>query len=127
MHGTQYPMWRSIARDYLAVMASSVASERAFSSAGITISKRRNCLDADIIEVLQCIKSLIQQDLMTRVFPTLANEEIALDLADSQPTNQGGSASEAVRDAEDWTWEAVVEDFGADDGEDAEDDVIVVA
>ena len=127
MHGTQYLTWRSIACDYLAVMASSVASERAFSSAGITISKRRNRLDADIVEALQCIKSLIQQDLMTRVFPTLADEEIALDLADSQPTNQGGSASEVVREAEDWTWDAVVEEAGADDGEDAEDDIIVVA
>ena len=126
MHGTQYPTWRSIARDYLAVMASSVASEWAFSSAGITISKRRNRLDADIVEALQCIKSLIQQDLMTRVFPTLADEEIALDLADSQPTNQGGSASEVVREAEDWTWDVVVEEAGADDAEDAEDDIIVV-
>ena len=107
-------------------MASSVASERAFSSAGITISKHRNHLNADIIEALQCIKSLIQQDLMTRVFPTLADEEITLDLADSQPTNQGGSASEVVREAEDWTWDMVVEEAGADDGKDAEDDIIVV-
>ena len=97
MHGTQYPTWRSIACDYLTVMASSVASVQAFSSAGITISKHRNRLDADIVEALQSIKSLIQQDLMTRVFPTLADEEIALNLADSQPTNQGGSASEGSR------------------------------
>ena len=83
MHGTQHPMWHSIAHDYLTVMASSVVSEQAFSSAGITISKRHNCLNADIFEALQCIKLLIQQDLMTRVFPTLANEEIALDLANS--------------------------------------------
>jgi len=38
----QYPVWASLARDFLSVMATSVSSERAFSSAGITISKRRN-------------------------------------------------------------------------------------
>ena len=60
-------------------MASSVSSERAFSSAGITISKRRNRLDADIIEALQGLKSLIQQDLMVRVATTVADEEQDLD------------------------------------------------
>ncbi|PCH40503.1 hypothetical protein WOLCODRAFT_57295, partial [Wolfiporia cocos MD-104 SS10] len=52
----RYPIWASLARDYLAVMASSVSSERAFSSAGITISKRRNHLKADIVEALQLLK-----------------------------------------------------------------------
>jgi hypothetical protein len=33
-------------------MASSVSSKRAFSSAGITICKRRNRLDEDIVEAL---------------------------------------------------------------------------
>ncbi|PPQ82781.1 hypothetical protein CVT25_009276 [Psilocybe cyanescens] len=37
-----YPTWTSLARDYLAIMTSSVSSERAFSAAGITISKHRN-------------------------------------------------------------------------------------
>src|SRR5258708_4887849 len=47
--------YASLARDYLPIMAS-VSSERAFSSAGITISKRRNRLKGDIVEALECIK-----------------------------------------------------------------------
>ena len=125
MRGSRYPTWRSIARDYLAVMVSSVASERAFSSAGITISKRCSRLDGDIVEALQCLKSLIQQDLMSRAFPTLAEEEIFLDHADNQPTNQEGSASDVVKDAEDWTWEAVAEELEANE-DDNTDDIVVV-
>ena len=59
-------MWQALARDYLGVMASSVSSERAFSSAEITISKRRNRLNADIVDTLQGLKSFIQQDHMVR-------------------------------------------------------------
>lgn len=47
-------------------MGSSVSSERAFSSAGITISKRRNRLKGDIVEALQFIKCLLQKDLIYR-------------------------------------------------------------
>jgi len=53
-------------------MASSVSSERAFSSAGITISKRRNRLKGDIVEALQCLKCLIRQDLIFRQDPLLS-------------------------------------------------------
>ncbi len=45
-------------------MASSVSSERAFSSAGITISKRRNRLKGDIVEALQFLKCLVRKDLV---------------------------------------------------------------
>ncbi|KIJ32661.1 hypothetical protein M422DRAFT_101438, partial [Sphaerobolus stellatus SS14] len=51
-----YPTWASLALDYLPIMASSVSSERAFSAAGITISKRRNRLNGDIVEALQTLK-----------------------------------------------------------------------
>jgi hypothetical protein len=58
--------WSSLARDYLAVMSSSVSSERAFSQGGITISKRRNRLKGDIVEALQCIKCGIRHELLFR-------------------------------------------------------------
>lgn len=54
-------VWASLARDYLAVMASSVSSERAFSSAGITITKRRNRLKGDVVEALQFLKCYYRQ------------------------------------------------------------------
>lgn len=47
-------------------MASSVSSERIFSSAGITITKRRNRLKADIAEALQVMKCAIRNDMVTR-------------------------------------------------------------
>ncbi|KAJ7627444.1 ribonuclease H-like domain-containing protein [Roridomyces roridus] len=62
----RYPVWGSLARDYLAIMSSSVSSERAFSSAGITISKRRNRLKADVVEALQCLKCFIVRNLLFR-------------------------------------------------------------
>lgn len=47
-------------------MGSSVSSERAFSSAGITISKRRNRLKGDIVEALQFLKCLLRKELIYR-------------------------------------------------------------
>ena len=60
------PVWTSLARDYLSIMASSVSSEWAFSQGGITISKRRNRLKGDIVEALQCVKCAIRHDLLFR-------------------------------------------------------------
>ncbi|KAF9456143.1 ribonuclease H-like domain-containing protein [Collybia nuda] len=37
-NATRYPTWGSLARDHLAIMSSSVSSERAFSQGGITIT-----------------------------------------------------------------------------------------
>jgi hAT family C-terminal dimerisation region len=66
INSSRFPVWASLAKDYLSIMASSVSSERAFSSAGITISKRRNRLKGDIVEALQFIKSLLQKELIYR-------------------------------------------------------------
>jgi hypothetical protein len=74
MNAHRYPIWASLARDYLAAMASSVSSERAFLSAGITISKRRSRLKGDIVEALQFLKCLIRQDLIFR-----ADHSVSLD------------------------------------------------
>jgi hypothetical protein len=90
-------------------MASSVSSKRAFSSAGITISKRHNRLDGDIVEALQCLKSLLHQDISLNMIPTVADEETHMDNADLQHVNQEGPASEIV-EAEDSTWDEVRQD-----------------
>ena len=52
INSSRFPVWASLAKDYLSIMGSSVSSERAFSSAGITISKRRNRLQADVVEAV---------------------------------------------------------------------------
>jgi hypothetical protein len=104
-------------------MASSVSSERAFSSAGITICKRRNRLDGDIVEALQVLKSLIHQDLMVRDVRSIADEEAELDLADELPANQDCTTLEVVDAANDLTLEGAsdegndVADVGGDDTE----------
>ena len=97
-------------------MASSVSSKRAFSSAGITICKWHNCLDSDIVEALQCLKSFIQQDLMVREFVSVADEEAKLDNLDAQPTNQDQTTSEAVE------WEDELMAGRLSDGGDIGDD-----
>jgi hypothetical protein len=61
-----HPAWGSLAQDYLAIILSSVSSERAFSQGGITISKWHSCLKGNIVEALQCIKCAIWHDLLFR-------------------------------------------------------------
>jgi hypothetical protein len=75
----RYPVWASLTRDYLAIMASSVSSERAFSSAGITISKHRNRLKGDIVKALQCLKCLIHRNLIFRWDPAVSIADKILD------------------------------------------------
>jgi hypothetical protein len=68
-------------------MVPSVSSKRAFSSARITICKRRNHLDGDIVEALQCLKPLIHQNLLRRDVTMAAKKEINLDYADEREDN----------------------------------------
>jgi hypothetical protein len=99
------------------------ASLLKFSSAGITISKRRNQLDGDIVEALQCLKAL-PQNFSSQVVPNVLEEETLMDSTDLQPANQEGSASEIVEGAEEWTWEEVIAEeglAGSDNAGDNED------
>jgi hypothetical protein len=56
-------------------MVSSISSERAFSSAGITISKRRNRLKKDIVEALQVLKCMIRRNLLFCIPEALVDGE----------------------------------------------------
>jgi hypothetical protein len=73
-NSTRYPVWASLAWNYLPVMASSVSSECAFSSAGITISKHRSRLKPDIVEALQFLKCLHRRELIHREEPSTISE-----------------------------------------------------
>ncbi|KAF8641317.1 hypothetical protein AX14_009957 [Amanita brunnescens Koide BX004] len=81
-------------------MASSVSSERAFSSARITISKRRNRLKADIVEALQCLKCLIKRDLLFR---------------DADDPSVG---AEIVDEQDGLGWDGLIDDLDDDEGYD---------
>ncbi len=105
-----HPAWTSLARDLLAIMSSSVSSERAFSQGGITISKRRSCLKGDIVEALQCIKCAIRHDLLFREpAPSSmleAEEAIDSDLEEDEETGE---------DNEEFSWdELLIEDEDAE-------------
>jgi hAT family C-terminal dimerisation region len=85
-------------------MASSVSSERAFSSAGITLSKRRNRLQADIVEALQFLKCMFHSDLIFREVCTVEEEELLLDHNGSTGMSESGhetSWEELLIDAND--------------------------
>ena len=88
-------------------MGSSVSSERAFSAAGITISKRRNRLKGDIVEALEFLKSLYVRDLIFRDLPTaVAEEELEVLDDDNNPEWE----DEEVLDS----WSSLVIDVDSD-------------
>ena len=74
-------------------MASSVSSERAFSSAGITISKWCNRLKPDVVEALQCLKFMIKQDLFFQFDPSIAADEMKQEDATSEQDLDGGDSN----------------------------------
>jgi hypothetical protein len=60
-----------IAQDYLVIQGSSVPSERAFSSGGLTNTKSRNPLSPETFEALQILKSCYKGGLI------IVDEEVA--------------------------------------------------
>ena len=56
-HQVEYPTLSLIAKDYLCIQATSVASEQAFSIAGNTITPTRNKLDSETTRSSLCLKS----------------------------------------------------------------------
>lgn len=101
-------------------MASSVSSERAFSSAGITISKRRNRLKADIVEALQCLKSIYHHKILFRELPSSLSEDDAGDLGDVESDSPYPSQLEAEQAAagernDEPGWDNYVEDLDDED------------
>src|SRR5882757_4824670 len=114
LNAHRYSTWASLARDYLAIMGSSVSSERAFSAAGITISKWRNRLKGDIVEALECLKCLLHHDLLFRQVTFTA--EIEKELDEIEDRLEGDKTYfEVVDDAEAFSWDQLVEDADDDD------------
>ena len=95
-------------------MASSVSSERAFSSAGITISKRRNRLKGDIVEALECIKCLLHRDLIFR--PTVTLDQVEKELEDVEVEELAGF-KEIVAEGDEFTWDTLVDNEEEDQDE----------
>jgi hypothetical protein len=87
-------------------MASSVSSERAFSSAGITISKRRNQLKGDIVEALQCLKCLYHNELIFREVITALDEK--LDMEKDELLDEAMDVD--VEKVEEFSWDSILID-----------------
>ena len=58
-----FPILSKIARDYLCIQATSIASEQAFSIAGQIISPLRNRLESETARATLCLKSWFRQDI----------------------------------------------------------------
>ncbi|CAG8839091.1 7326_t:CDS:2, partial [Gigaspora margarita] len=56
-HQAQFPRLACMARDYLAIPASTVASERAFSAGGNMITNERSSLAPKTVRIAQCLRS----------------------------------------------------------------------
>ena len=56
-HQKDYPQLSIMALDILSIPAMSSEIERVFSSSGLLLTDRRNCLKSDIIEAAECMKS----------------------------------------------------------------------
>jgi hypothetical protein len=98
----------------LAIMSSSVSSERAFSQGGITISKRRSRLKGDIVEALQCIKCAIRHELLFQERAPSSISEVEEDPEDVEARGDLRGAEEL--DIEDTSWDGLlIEDEDEDD------------
>lgn len=65
-------------------MASSVLSERAFSSAGLTVTKLRNRLKGDVVEATQTLKFAIRTDLLARAPQPSSSLEAAIEKQEAE-------------------------------------------
>jgi hypothetical protein len=63
-HSSEFPIISDMARDFLTIQATSVASEQAFSVAGNTITKTRNRLLPETARACLCMKSWLSNDLI---------------------------------------------------------------
>ena len=89
-------------------MASSVSSERAFSSAGINISKHQNRLKGDIVEALECIKCLLHHDLIFH--PTVTLNQIEKELEDVEVDEEIVGFREIMDKGKEFTWDSLIDE-----------------
>jgi hypothetical protein len=82
-------------------MASSVSSEHAFSAVGITISKRRNRLQGDIVEAIEVIKCLLHHHLLFHEVLDMA--QVEKDLEDMLIDEELGLFADAVLQGDEFT------------------------
>lgn len=93
-----FPTLFMIAMDYLPIQASSVPSERVFSSSAETDTKKRNRINPDLMEALQLLKFAYKKDRLNFTSGLLTSkEEMTLDIAGIDPlAGSADSSSDRV-------------------------------
>ena len=67
-NGLKFPTLQKIARDFLAIPISTVASESAFSTSGRVLSQQHSRLKEDTLEALMCTQDWIRKDIKGNIF-----------------------------------------------------------
>ncbi|EOA22265.1 hypothetical protein CARUB_v10002853mg [Capsella rubella] len=80
LNSQKFPILSKIAKDFLAMQVSSVASEEAFNNSGRILSAYRSCLSHYIVEVLICTKQWIKQDMKINDKDCHSNSQILADI-----------------------------------------------
>lgn len=62
-NGLKYPIMQKIARDFLAIPISTVASESSFSTSGRILTPHRSKLRSDTLEALMCVQDWLWSDV----------------------------------------------------------------
>ena len=102
-------MWDSLACDYLSIMASSVLSERVFSSAGIMLGKHCNHLQGGIVEALQFLKCLLHQDLIFCEVCAVEEKESILD--ENLKSGDNNAKSDHAEGSSSWEESIIVDNI----------------
>ncbi|RVX22954.1 hypothetical protein CK203_008265 [Vitis vinifera] len=69
-----------IVRDIYAILVSTIASESAFSTSGRVVSKHRNRLHLDTLEVLMCAQSWLWKEKEVAVWKEVCNLSSSLEM-----------------------------------------------
>lgn len=93
VNSTRYPRLSVMARDFLAVQATSVVPEELFCSKGDEIDKQRLCMPHESTQPVLCIKSWIQVGIKFKFKSTEIDYERLMELAASAAVTDNSPAS----------------------------------
>ncbi|KAE8662093.1 hypothetical protein F3Y22_tig00113719pilonHSYRG00028 [Hibiscus syriacus] len=86
VNSTRYPRLSTMARDFLAVQATSVKPEELFCNKGDEIDKQRYCMPHDSTQAILCIKSWVEGGLKLKYKSTEIDYERLMELAAAATT-----------------------------------------